>query len=337
MKKLLMIILLASGGVYLFAQTGTITNISVQPRTDGSGMIDVHFDLSGEAASYNVLMEVSFDAGNTYTPIPTTYLSGDLQGVSPGSRHVVWDGYGSFPGEYSEDARVKVMASIHEGFGSLTEGLISYWKFDGDLTDANGNNDGTAASGITTLNEQGVINQSPYFNGSSNAYISCGNDQSLNITGTAISMSAWVFNEKTSGIGDVISKGRDYTSNYGYHLRWYNSNNSVQAIYRLSNNLNNTVGVIGLNLNEWYHIVSTFDGVNGKIYINGQLENTTEQAGSIGNATTQFIIGAHSAGPTGWGYQWKGRIDEVGIWNRVLSPEEINGLYKNGNGLQYPF
>jgi len=103
-----MIILLASGGICLFAQTGTITNISVQPRTDGSGMIDVHFNLSGAADSYNILMEVSFDAGDTYTPIPTTYLSGDLQGVSPGSRQVVWDGYGSFPGEYSGETIVKI-------------------------------------------------------------------------------------------------------------------------------------------------------------------------------------------------------------------------------------
>ena len=100
------------------AQTGTINNISVQPRTDGSGMVDVHFNLSGEADSYNILMEVSFDAGNTYTPIPINYLSGDLQGVNPGSRHVVWDGYGSFPNEFSTQTRLKITA--------IPQGIILY-------------------------------------------------------------------------------------------------------------------------------------------------------------------------------------------------------------------
>ena len=99
----------------VYSQTGTITNISVQPHTDGSGMLDVNFDLSGEADSYNILMEVSFDAGNTYIPIPTTYLSGDMQSVSPGSRHVVWDGYGSFPDEFSAQTRIKIIATTDGG------------------------------------------------------------------------------------------------------------------------------------------------------------------------------------------------------------------------------
>jgi hypothetical protein len=90
-------------------------------------------------------------------------------------------------------------------------------------------------------------------------------------------------------------------------------------------------------LNTWYFIVSTFDGVNSRIYVNGVLVNTTYAPGSIGNASTQFTIGAHSAGPASWGYQMKGNIDEVGIWNRVLTPLEIQMLYNNGNGLQYPF
>jgi len=99
------------------AQNGTITNISVQPRTDGSGMIDVHFHLSGEADSYNILMEVSFDAGDSYTPIPTAYLTGDLQGISPGSRQVVWDGYGSFPNEFSAQTRIKIVATADDNGG----------------------------------------------------------------------------------------------------------------------------------------------------------------------------------------------------------------------------
>ena len=94
-----------------YSQSGTITNISVQPRNNGSGMVDVYFDLSGEAFSYNILIEVSFDAGANYKPIPASLLGGDLTAISPGSRHVVWDGYGSFPNKYSNKTMLKILAT----------------------------------------------------------------------------------------------------------------------------------------------------------------------------------------------------------------------------------
>ena len=115
MRKILFLsVILILNNLVIYPHTGTITNISVQPRTDGSGMIDVHFHLSGEADSYNILMDVSFDAGDTYSPIPTAYLSGDLQGISPGRWYVVWDGYGSFPNEYSTQTRIKIVATADE-------------------------------------------------------------------------------------------------------------------------------------------------------------------------------------------------------------------------------
>ena len=93
------------------SQSGNITNIAVQPRTDGSGMVDVFFDLIGEADSYNILIEGSFDGGDIYIPVPVAFLSGDVSGTSPGSRHLVWDGYGSFPNQYSLQAKLKIIAS----------------------------------------------------------------------------------------------------------------------------------------------------------------------------------------------------------------------------------
>ena len=34
---------------------------------------------------------------------------------------------------------------------------------------------------------------------------------------------------------------------------------------------------------------------------------------------------------------WNGSIDEMGVWNRILTPTEIGQLYNSGNGLAYPF
>jgi uncharacterized protein (TIGR02145 family) len=111
------------------AQTGTVTNISVQQRTDGSGMVDVYFTLSGTGSFYDINIQTSFDGGNTYTPVPSQYLSGDVSGISPGSnKHVVWDGLGSFPNTYSTQAKVKILANE-----------IGGWQPGNGVTDIDGN------------------------------------------------------------------------------------------------------------------------------------------------------------------------------------------------------
>ena len=185
------------------AQTGTITNISVQPHTDGSGMIDVHFNLSGEAESYNILIEVSFDAGDTYTPVPTAYLSGDLQGISSGSRQVVWDGYGSFPNEFSTQTRIKIVATADDNGGSNIQPGEGVTDIDGNFYQSViiGNQEWMAENLKTTKYRNGISIDYP------------GTDNSAwqnNTTGAY----AWLFN-------DIAWK-----DSYGALYNWYAVNNS---------------------------------------------------------------------------------------------------------------
>ena len=123
-RRFLLLIVLGLTVNLVCSQTGTITNISVQPRTDGSGMVDVYFNLSGSAPAYNINLEVSFDAGSNWQPIPTAHLSGDITGISPGNnKHLVWDGFASFPNEYSTQTRLKIIAAAHTGGGIPGEGV----------------------------------------------------------------------------------------------------------------------------------------------------------------------------------------------------------------------
>ena len=98
--------------IALFSQTGSITNIQVSPRTDGSGNVDIYYNLAGPGSSYFISMEVSFDNGTTFTPIASTYLSGNLGVVAPGNnRHIIWNGKGSNNNTYSVQTKVKLIAS----------------------------------------------------------------------------------------------------------------------------------------------------------------------------------------------------------------------------------
>jgi len=91
-------------------QTNTISNILINQRNDGSGMVDVYFNLYGTGSQYNITLEASFDGGNTYTTIPVSFLSGDVSNISPGTnKHIVWDGLGSHPNTYSTSTKLKII------------------------------------------------------------------------------------------------------------------------------------------------------------------------------------------------------------------------------------
>jgi len=82
---------------------------------------------------------------------------------------------------------------------------------------------------------------------------------------------------------------------------------------------------------EWSHIVGTYDRQKIRLYINGILNNEEEHTYPIRPSSSPLFIG--SAGNE---YYFKGEIDEVAIFDRALSPEEIQWHYKNGlNGLGY--
>jgi uncharacterized protein (TIGR02145 family) len=100
--------LMASG---IIAQNGDIANLQVAMRTDGSGLVDIHFDLNGAGESYNLQFESSFDDGANYSPIAPEFLTGQLDLVPAGEgKHIIWDGKATHPETFSTQTRVRVIA-----------------------------------------------------------------------------------------------------------------------------------------------------------------------------------------------------------------------------------
>jgi uncharacterized protein (TIGR02145 family) len=133
MKKLLFIsaIMVVIAG-YSFAQTGSVTVTSAQQRTDGSGLVDVYFNLSGTQSSYFINMRVSFDAGTEYYPISFTSMTGDVGPISPGSRHIVWNPMQDYPNRYSPQTKLKIVAYIVEN-ANPCPGAPTVSDIDGNL------------------------------------------------------------------------------------------------------------------------------------------------------------------------------------------------------------
>ena len=81
----------------------------------------------------------------------------------------------------------------------------------------------------------------------------------------------------------------------------------------------------------WHFLVATYDAstTTMKLYIDGALAKAKRDAvSSIQDGSKNFAIGARANGY--WADWFNGIIDEVALWNRALSPEEIEQHYLNG-------
>ncbi len=115
MKKIFLTIAIGIFGLLSYAQVGSIENIHVEQRDDGTGMVDIHYDLIGVVnAVYMISIEASFDSGVTFSQLADEYLTGDLE-VSPAEGlHIIWDGLASHPNFSSDESMLKLTATLQE-------------------------------------------------------------------------------------------------------------------------------------------------------------------------------------------------------------------------------
>ncbi len=180
-----------------------------------------------------------------------------------------------------------------------------------------GGTDGTY-SGSYTLNQPTGLNEnrsSVNFNGS-NAHVTMTNVYE----GTADqTVEAWVYPTNVTGTRPIVSK---MLLNRGYSLELV----SGRASFRLFNSggiAETVTGTTILSLNTWHHVVGIRNTSTGKlhIYVNGNEENVAVFTGLIGTSTSPFYVGRNNAA------YFAGRLDEVAIYNYVLSPTRIAAHY----------
>ncbi|MEM4702895.1 MAG: LamG-like jellyroll fold domain-containing protein [Candidatus Pacearchaeota archaeon] len=132
----------------------------------------------------------------------------------------------------------------------------------------------------------------------------------------------WVYpttNTKDSYIVDSQINNNQFT------LIWYPTSNTYKgfAVHFGSDGDWATSSSVA-SVNTWHHVVGTANGTHTKLYIDGQLIST------VAEGTPAICSGGWDIGSTGSEKYFNGTIDEVRIWSRALSPEEINASYNNG-------
>ena len=86
---------------------------------------------------------------------------------------------------------------------------------------------------------------------------------------------------------------------------------------------------VSLSLNAWHFIVGTYDGTTVSLYVDGQLAGTAPLTGPIQDNSSTTSIGTKFADGTTF-YSFNGRVDDVGIYNRALTPAELQAIYNGG-------
>jgi subtilase family serine protease len=163
----------------------------------------------------------------------------------------------------------------------------------------------------------GICGASLNFDGE-NDYVNIPNNANLNAN--IISLEAWVNLNNTNGTKTIISKFGDVASDDSYILRVDNGHAHFQL------NFGTWTAIESKSIlasSTWYHIAGVYDGTAMKIYVNGNLENSIPQTGTIRPSVSSLKIGRPGlAIPLGQDI-FSGRIDEVRIWNLARTQLEI--------------
>ena len=215
---------------------------------------------------------------------------------------------------------------------SMDAGLVGHWKFNeksGIIANDSSRyrNTGTlvGATHLPVWSEKGIK-----FDGVDD-YVNTGNNASLNIT-SEITIEAWVKTTQTGEKAIVFKSFNDNVApNYGNLYRLILNVNVAQVLIINSNRtLYQVKGNVPINDNNWHFVVGVFDSNINKLrlYVDGSQDGSDlTTTGIIGTSTQPVSIGANIAPGGSQVMLFNGSIDEVRIYNRALSANEIKRHY----------
>ena len=225
------------------------------------------------------------------------------------------------------------------------DGLLVSLSFEDNMLDSSGNgNEAVNYGGAFT---DGKVGRAMSFNGvlvSGQSYfphVTIKDKDVLDMT-KAGTLSAWINMDRYTNYGGIIMKGNGIDfKDEAYSLQLFSSGNKQSGMNVRTNNdniaysANDALGKPATT-GKWFYLVGVWDNSSVRIYIDGVLKGSNSKAISAQVTTGDLHIGALIAGTP---YPKKtdksafvGKIDEVTVWNRALSIDEISYLYNDGGG-----
>lgn len=349
----------SSGGLRLYIN-GALDNSAAQASFDasGDGVAYIHparspgtcaenqGEFAGEVDEFRVYSraisdaEIAAEYSNQNTPT-TFYTIGSEEAGDFTNPSISFTAATPFDG--ASQSSTSLMTGLttsdtsdHYAFLDLDDSLVGWWRGEGDATDDGPNGNNGTAFGDTTYTD-GVFGQAFSFDGTGD-YVSLANESQFDFERTdSFSVSMWLKPADTS-VDIPIAKmdsdngfrGWDFVTNFGSTTDpgkvavqiWNSPSNRIDVRLASDSSL--------LNDGNWHHYLWTYDGSSSgsgvKIYEDGSLLATTVTT----NTLTQTILNNEPvfiANRKDNGNAFKGGIDDVLIFSRELSADEVASLY----------
>lgn len=223
-------------------------------------------------------------------------------------------------------------------FGVAPEGVIGIWLFDegeGDvLKDVSGNgNDGTIVNAQWI---EGVRGKALKFDGS--GYVEIPASETLNSIENEISVLAWVRVDAWANWARIVARGNwtPAMDKYQFLLLLGGSMGDVGFCVSIKGERAKYAGKPVLELNKWHHVAGVSDGQQVKLYVDGQFIGASPSAAPINKMVDEpLTIGCGYANGSRASFL-NGAVDEVAIFNRALSDDEVKELMEGLGQLVYP-
>ncbi len=235
------------------------------------------------------------------------------------------------------------VSDISTAFIDWNRSLVGWWRLNAESGEtatffrdwSSWGNNGTCSGTSCPVSTSGKFGNALNFDGSDD-YVTVPNSARLNPSN--ITVDAW-FNAVSGGLSyqkSLVQK--PYTSHTNPYYQYMLSLIDTAAhpkdatFYITINGVMQYVEVANLNFNygEWHYLAGTYNGSNIALYMDGSLVGTKAVSGTLNSYNTVLQFGAYPNLAKTSTNVFNGKIDEVRIHSRALSPDEIKASYNAG-------
>lgn len=207
-------------------------------------------------------------------------------------------------------------------------GIVAWWRAEDDAKDAIGGHDGALQGGAAFT--AGMVGRAFSFDGATQ-YVSVPTSAALQPT-TSITLEGWVYASGAfSGYAGIAGTWDDNTGANRTYLFWVLGQAMEFLVSPDHNGFVRATDASGpFPTDQWVHVAATYDGTTIALYRDGVEVAKASTTGPIAVNDKAFLIGRTEGGSVGPNF-WKGSIDELTLYNRALTADEVAGIHAAGS------
>lgn len=304
----------------------TLVSVEGSPSQD---RLTLHFSEPMDAATATVLANYAIDGGLTLSaPVLQNQQNVVLMTTkqTPGTRYNVT--VNNVKDVFGNAITANTKASFFPA--TIATGLIAYWNFDGNLQDSIKDFHGTArgTEPVPFVDGKAGFGKAIQLNGEDQfVEITGGNENELEFPSGSVSIAGWFTADAfDTSWQALISKGEGTA----YRVARRGGGGSIAYAGGVGE------GIDDVPLVEdflWHHFVAISDATAAAfgtaLYVDGIQYGVNANAPVLTSNNLRLMIGEN---PGARNREWEGKIDDIAIWNRVLTEAELSALYADGPG-----